>query len=199
MNSFHYYVTSTASIDLYPDNTGGKFKNNIATPLNLEGEWEVGLHSITCKTFDAAHLTPDDEIISLKAQDLKNSDEKIDNWKTYKEIKALPGPYILSKHLPISDVGIAVLIEVYRGYARDMFHTTASSTSPREDGIKIFNDMVGNKLETYTEWIRLYPPHPNHIPTIDTLDDVIKICNDTIDALKRGYQRLDHFYNSPIG
>ena len=35
-DSFHYYVTSTASTELYPDNTGGKFKNNIANPLNLE-------------------------------------------------------------------------------------------------------------------------------------------------------------------
>ena len=169
-DNFHYYATSTASIDLYPDNVGGKFKNNIANPIQLEGEWEVGLNSITCKPFDAAHLTPDDEVISLRTQDVKNSNEKIDNWKTYKEIKALPGPYILSKYLPISDVGIAMLINVYRIYAY------------ADDGIYIFYDPVGKQLETYTEWVRLYPPHANYAPVIETLDDVIKLCNDAIDA-----------------
>ena len=98
-------------------------KTILQHPLNLEGEWEVGLNSLTCKPFDAAHLTPDDEVISLRTLDVKNSDEKIDNWKTYKEIKALPGPYILSKYLPISDVGIAMLIEVYSVRARGSFHT----------------------------------------------------------------------------
>ena len=179
MNSFHYYVTSTASTELYPDNTGGKFKNNIANPLNLEGEWEVGLNSITCKPFDAAHLTPDDELISLRTLDVKNSDEKIDNWKTYKEIKALPGPYILSKYIPISDVGIAMLIEVYNVHCRGTYHTTDSTASPREDGIEIVYSQPDNRLYTYTEWVRLYPPHANYAPTINTLDDVIKICNDS--------------------
>ena len=55
----------------------------------------------------------------------------------------------------------------------------SSMASPLEDGIEIFYDTVGKQLETYNEWVRLYPPHPNHVPTIDTLDDVIKICNDS--------------------
>ena len=56
MNKFHYYAISTASADTYPDNKGGLFKNNLANSINLEGEWEVGVGSITCKEFDVSHL-----------------------------------------------------------------------------------------------------------------------------------------------
>ena len=45
---FHVYLHSTASVDQFPTNIGGKFQNSPQTEISLEGEWEVGLSLIIC-------------------------------------------------------------------------------------------------------------------------------------------------------
>ena len=85
MNKFHYYAISTAFNDTYPDNKGGLFKNNLANSINLDGEWEVGIGSITCKAFDVTHLQQEDETIMMKIFDIEKSDKKLeDGWLTWK-------------------------------------------------------------------------------------------------------------------
>jgi len=83
MNKFHYYATSTASTDIYPDNKGGSFKSNLETAINLDGEWEVGVGSITCKSFDVTHLQQEDETVMMRSFEIEKSDKKLeDGWLT---------------------------------------------------------------------------------------------------------------------
>lgn len=41
--SFYVTLPSTASADIYPDNTTSSFTTNLISPLPLEGSWQVGL------------------------------------------------------------------------------------------------------------------------------------------------------------
>ena len=97
--SFHYYLSSTSSLETYPDNVGGKFRNNLVNMLNLEGEWEVGLESIMCKPYNYTNLDVTDENISMATLDPMNSSEKINGWKTYSEIKSIEGEFILTPNM----------------------------------------------------------------------------------------------------
>lgn len=46
-NSFTIYLISTASMDIFPDNTISSFRNFLKEPLKLEGDWRVALSEIT--------------------------------------------------------------------------------------------------------------------------------------------------------
>ena len=39
-------LISSMCTDVYPDNHGGEFRNNLNRQLNFDGEWEVALKSI---------------------------------------------------------------------------------------------------------------------------------------------------------
>ena len=49
MSGTHFYLTlpSNASSDVYPDNKIGSYRVKLPQTIDLEGNWEVGLHSIT--------------------------------------------------------------------------------------------------------------------------------------------------------
>ena len=49
MSSSHFYLTlpSNASTSTFPDNKASSYRVKIPQPLNLNGDWEVGLYSIT--------------------------------------------------------------------------------------------------------------------------------------------------------
>ncbi len=44
---FTIYLVSSASMDLFPDNTLASFRTMLRESLNLEGEWGVALSEIT--------------------------------------------------------------------------------------------------------------------------------------------------------
>lgn len=46
-DSFYVTLPSNGSLDVYPDNTVTEFRNKLARPIHLEGEWEVGLMEFT--------------------------------------------------------------------------------------------------------------------------------------------------------
>jgi hypothetical protein len=43
INQFYVTLSSDASMDLYPDNVVSSYKTKLSEPLNLTGDWEVGL------------------------------------------------------------------------------------------------------------------------------------------------------------
>ena len=49
MNGSHFYLTlpSNASIDIFPNNKSSTYRVKLPQPIDLNGEWEVGLYSIT--------------------------------------------------------------------------------------------------------------------------------------------------------
>ena len=50
MSGTHFYLTlpSNASMDVYPDNKIGSYYVKLPQTIDLEGNWKVGLYSITC-------------------------------------------------------------------------------------------------------------------------------------------------------
>lgn len=46
MDSFKIYLPSNASSDHFPNNTPSNYQTHLTDPIQLEGEWEVGLESI---------------------------------------------------------------------------------------------------------------------------------------------------------
>ena len=46
MEYFKVYLPSNASQDLYPNNTPSNYRTRFDRPINLDGEWEVGVESI---------------------------------------------------------------------------------------------------------------------------------------------------------
>jgi len=52
-DEFHVYLMSNGSIGLYPDNTAGEFRNELATPIDFGAEsdsWEVGISELQIPT-----------------------------------------------------------------------------------------------------------------------------------------------------
>ena len=49
MEDSHFYITlpSNACQDIFPDNKTANYRVKLPQPLNLEGNWEVGMYSIT--------------------------------------------------------------------------------------------------------------------------------------------------------
>ena len=45
-NDEYFYIISDKCMDMYPDNSSAQFTNNLATPYELNGEWEVALCSL---------------------------------------------------------------------------------------------------------------------------------------------------------
>src|SRR5437763_10206485 len=46
MDEFYVHLVSNASMYIYPYNTLRKFTNKLASPLELDGDWDVGLTEI---------------------------------------------------------------------------------------------------------------------------------------------------------
>ena len=72
-----------------------------------------------------------------------------------------------------------MLIECYRVKDRGIFQV-GTHTNLSEEGIRISYSTVTKQLETVQLWMQLYPPSNRHEPIIESLDDVIKNCNDII-------------------
>jgi hypothetical protein len=49
MSETHFYLTlpSNASLDVFPDNKTGSYRVKLPHPIDLNGNWEVGLYSIS--------------------------------------------------------------------------------------------------------------------------------------------------------
>ena len=49
MNGMHFYLTlpSNASMDVFPDNKVGSYYIKFPQTIDLNGDWEVGLYSIS--------------------------------------------------------------------------------------------------------------------------------------------------------
>ena len=49
MSGAHFYLTlpSNASLDVFPDNKTGSYHVKLPQPIDLNGNWEVGLYSIS--------------------------------------------------------------------------------------------------------------------------------------------------------
>ena len=56
MSSFKVYLPSNACPDIYPNNTPTDYHINFDNPIELEGQWEVGVESIcyASKIYDSA-------------------------------------------------------------------------------------------------------------------------------------------------
>ena len=48
MQDFHVVLMSNADISRYPNNKATHFTNTLATPVEMKGNWSVGLESIVC-------------------------------------------------------------------------------------------------------------------------------------------------------
>ena len=46
MDSFKVYLPSNTSSDVFPNNTASDYTTRFDTPLELKGQWEVGLESV---------------------------------------------------------------------------------------------------------------------------------------------------------
>ena len=49
MNGTHFYLTrpSNASLSVFPENTTASFRAKLPQSVDLTGDWEVGLYSLT--------------------------------------------------------------------------------------------------------------------------------------------------------
>jgi hypothetical protein len=49
MSGTHFYLTlpSNASLDVFPDNKTTEYRVKLPQPIDLDGNWEVGLYSIS--------------------------------------------------------------------------------------------------------------------------------------------------------
>ena len=49
MNGTHFYLTlpSNASMSIFPENTTASFRVKLPQTVDLSGDWEVGLYSMT--------------------------------------------------------------------------------------------------------------------------------------------------------
>jgi hypothetical protein len=49
MSGTHFYLTlpSNASLDVFPDNKTTEYRVKLPQPIELDGNWEVGLYSIS--------------------------------------------------------------------------------------------------------------------------------------------------------
>ena len=62
MDSFRVYLPSNASMNLFPDNKPSDYKIQMNRPLQLNGNWEVGVenvcyHSAIANTSESETLT----------------------------------------------------------------------------------------------------------------------------------------------
>ena len=46
MNRFYMTLPSNSSMQYYPDNTAARYTTKLTSPIELEGDWEVGLVEI---------------------------------------------------------------------------------------------------------------------------------------------------------
>ena len=46
-NAVHMYLSNTDSLDYFPDNKGSYFRVKLSESLQLHGEWEAALTSLT--------------------------------------------------------------------------------------------------------------------------------------------------------
>ncbi|KAG8174224.1 hypothetical protein JTE90_016548 [Oedothorax gibbosus] len=46
ISNFYVTLTSTASMDYFPNNTQSSYRTKLNTPLRLNGDWEVALSEI---------------------------------------------------------------------------------------------------------------------------------------------------------
>jgi len=56
MSRFYLTLPSHSSMDYYPQNTRGAVYNKLTSPVELNGEWEVGLTEISF-SFDIQNVT----------------------------------------------------------------------------------------------------------------------------------------------
>jgi len=54
MTRFYVTLPSNSSMDYYPENTVARYTTRLASPIELEGDWEVGLAkmSIPCVVYN---------------------------------------------------------------------------------------------------------------------------------------------------
>ena len=52
MSGTHFYLTlpSNVSLDVFPDNKTSEYRVKLPQPVELDGNWEVGLYSIFTQT-----------------------------------------------------------------------------------------------------------------------------------------------------
>ena len=46
MDSFKVYLPSNACTQLYPNNSPSDYRTRLDQPINVDGDWEVGLESV---------------------------------------------------------------------------------------------------------------------------------------------------------
>ena len=68
MDEFDIYLESTGSMNIYNDNTMSVFRNLLAHPINLEGDWRVALAEIIHPTKVNNITTTDYMIYTPKTQ-----------------------------------------------------------------------------------------------------------------------------------
>ena len=97
MSSFKLYLPSNACPDVYPNNTPADFRTVLDKPIELEGNWEVGLESIcySSQIHDDESEKATITLITLKVhRPLMNVDHKIryrlnsdDSWAGFLGVK----------------------------------------------------------------------------------------------------------------
>ena len=144
MNKFHYYVTSSASTDLYPDNIGGKFRNNMANTMHLEGAWEVGLFSITCQPHGITYLTADNAKLALHFYNPAKSLTKLYGLKTVTEIFNTQGTMLAPAVHSEAPIFIGVKIRTVSDYTlkHTLFNGDSNKLFTLEELILECNDKL---------------------------------------------------------
>ena len=96
MESFKVYLPSNASHQLFPDNTPSKYRTRFDKPIDLNGEWEVGVESISYSSFinDEGERANVDLRVEAKHKVLLNNIHpyefiltKDDKWKGFEGIR----------------------------------------------------------------------------------------------------------------
>jgi hypothetical protein len=84
----------------------------------LDGEWEVGVGSITCKSFDVAHLQQEDETVMMRTFEIEKSDKKIEGgWLIWKEANAKP--YFANRFISETNAGVNIMFTANWKFERD--------------------------------------------------------------------------------
>ena len=188
MASFHMYVTSDGSMDLFPENVGGKFSNTLQNPLTLHGDWEVGISSVICKAYDVTQLSAEHGAMSLRVKNLSGNTHKVWNWKTYDEIKALPGVIIA---INIDPNIFTIELNIHYRYTIQVKDktTTEGYEIITEDTSMLYKS--DDKSATVVHWgwkpgqandriLYGYTHTPQQQIEYHTIDDIVTVCNLTL-------------------
>ena len=77
MDEFDIYLESTGSMNIYRDNTMAVFRNLLAHPIHLEGDWRVALAEIIFPT-RIKNITTTDYFIYTPKTPYENTPKKSD-------------------------------------------------------------------------------------------------------------------------